>query len=862
MPLDVFLAVPKSWPVSSPRESHRRVRAHRTPASGACGMSGDAQGAGADGMEATTIIQSLDERLGNSGALEKEGVIDEIFQMPSASDVASEDPMKDLLTRKESELMQLRSRRVAELESRAERSSSELGELRARLASLREDFQYNLNLLDERDKELERYDASFARASTEAEASAKQLREARLGTQEAVSESRRWQQRCAESEAHHARRVAENRDVVERERFARDEALLRQREEFDAHKRSLMRQIAERDELLEVVRADAADKIAHEARKIREGVDVKKSDAESEASARKAKEETLERRVEDARRRASEAEAEAETARAAKSEAERLLSEARRASAEQQRQSDAQVEQLREKLETAERRGARLAEDADAASAAAAAAVRLAEAAAEDARQEALGAGLRRDAEHAAECAALAARGDALSTRADAAERALEETRAAARATRRELEERFAEASSADRVRDTSRAEDARADATRFAIERDEAIDTRREAERNVAASSSRETSLRDLVERLKLEGDSLKMALAAAHERAHAASRAAAETRAEAEHFANATAENARSRGDERSAKLANRIANLEAKLAVSERNAQTALREKDDARNDLESARVSFANRDRVRKDTELLAESVTANARTGGPPPLERADDASTGTSHETLASLRSQNEKLRESVSAMRGEMERLQRGMAHSAVSTPGSTPRLLQQHVPSMPPSLAASPMPREKYGGVSYEQRETQRHLTVELELSQSEVRRLTRDKEKLMEMSNGLRAELDRVSIQYQEATMDVFLDAQDRKSAHAKRNSENDVANFALTGRPPPETDERVKFDYIRGENVKNSDRATDSQKSALKKTIRQAEVRRVRNWNVKGDDEGGGVSVKDTTVIHQR
>jgi hypothetical protein len=164
--------------------------------------------------------------------------------------------------------------------------------------------------------------------------------------------------------------------------------------------------------------------------------------------------------------------------------------------------------------------------------------------------------------------------------------------------------------------------------------------------------------------------------------------------------------------------------------------------------------------------------------------------------------------------------------------------------------------------MAREKYGGVSYEQRETQRHLTVELELSQSEVRRLTRDKEKLMEMSNGLRAELDRVSIQYQEATMDVFLDAQDRKSAHAKRNSENDVANFALTGRPPPETDERVKFDYIRGENVKNSDRATDSQKSALKKTIRQAEVRRVRNWNVKGDDEGGGVSVKDTTVIHQR
>ena len=322
----------------------------------------------AGGMDPAGVVQSLDERLENSRPLERDGAggprAD--VSMPGAED----DPVKDLLTRKESELMALRSRRVSDLESRVERGATELAELRSRMHTLREDFQYNLNLLDERDRELERYDAQFARAATEAEDSARQVREAKLAAQEAVSEARRWQQRASESEAHHARRVAEMRDAVERERFNRDESLLRQREEFDQHKRALMRQIAERDEMLLTAQSDARDAVAAEARRLREGADVEKHDADAEASARKAEKEALERRVEEARRRAAAAEQEADAARAAKTEAERGAGETRRAAVEAQRVLDAELATLREKLETSERRGARLAEDADAAAAA------------------------------------------------------------------------------------------------------------------------------------------------------------------------------------------------------------------------------------------------------------------------------------------------------------------------------------------------------------------------------------------------------------------------------------------------------------------------------------------------------------
>ena len=50
----------------------------------------------------------------------------------------------------ESELSALRERRMSELEARAEMKESELNELRSRMMRLREDFQYNLKLIEGR----------------------------------------------------------------------------------------------------------------------------------------------------------------------------------------------------------------------------------------------------------------------------------------------------------------------------------------------------------------------------------------------------------------------------------------------------------------------------------------------------------------------------------------------------------------------------------------------------------------------------------------------------------------------------------------------------------------------------------------
>ena len=113
------------------------------------------------------------------------------------------------------------------------------------------------------------------------------------------------------------------------------------------------------------------------------------------------------------------------------------------------RETATRYSELEEKHDAGVRHAARAAEDAAAAAAAAAARDTAGAAAAAEARDEAAAAQSRRDAEHAAECDTLHARHSALTTRADAAERLTEETKAAARVSLREVKEQLADAAAA-----------------------------------------------------------------------------------------------------------------------------------------------------------------------------------------------------------------------------------------------------------------------------------------------------------------------------------------------------------------------------------------------------------------------------
>ena len=113
-----------------------------------------------------------------------------------------------------------------DLEYRLTAKDAELGDLRGRLMRLREDFQYNLSLIDDRDRELERQDAQIARLSAEAGECAKLLREAQLSAATSALEAKQTAQHVHELEVLGLQKVGQLRDDVERERLACSETLL------------------------------------------------------------------------------------------------------------------------------------------------------------------------------------------------------------------------------------------------------------------------------------------------------------------------------------------------------------------------------------------------------------------------------------------------------------------------------------------------------------------------------------------------------------------------------------------------------------------------------------------------------------
>ncbi len=66
--------------------------------------------------------------------------------------------IRDLVRQKQEELLEIHEYRVREAEARASTKDAEVEELKRRISKLREDFQYNVRLVEDRDEELRRYE--------------------------------------------------------------------------------------------------------------------------------------------------------------------------------------------------------------------------------------------------------------------------------------------------------------------------------------------------------------------------------------------------------------------------------------------------------------------------------------------------------------------------------------------------------------------------------------------------------------------------------------------------------------------------------------------------------------------------------
>ncbi|XP_059527572.1 coiled-coil domain-containing protein 57 [Myotis daubentonii] len=159
----------------------------------------------------------------------------------------SEQALSELLARKEEEWRTLQAHRARLQEAALQDAQRRLEEAEGRLRRLQEDFLYNLQLLEERDRELELYDAAFAQAqrlqeARQAEASELKIEAAKL-RQALASEARRRE----DLQQQHQLKLQEHRLALERVHSDKNAEIDRQREQCEELKWQLERKLQELD---------------------------------------------------------------------------------------------------------------------------------------------------------------------------------------------------------------------------------------------------------------------------------------------------------------------------------------------------------------------------------------------------------------------------------------------------------------------------------------------------------------------------------------------------------------------------------------------------------------------------------------
>ncbi|XP_059003483.1 coiled-coil domain-containing protein 57 isoform X2 [Mustela lutreola] len=157
----------------------------------------------------------------------------------------TEQALSQLLARKEEEWRALQAQRGRLQEAALQEAHSRLHQAQGELRSLREDFVHNLQVLEERDRELERYDVAFAQARGLEEAQRAEVSELRVEAarlrQALALEARRREDLLRQ----HRLTLQEHRRELERAHSDKNSEMDQQREQYESLNRQLERKLAE-----------------------------------------------------------------------------------------------------------------------------------------------------------------------------------------------------------------------------------------------------------------------------------------------------------------------------------------------------------------------------------------------------------------------------------------------------------------------------------------------------------------------------------------------------------------------------------------------------------------------------------------
>ncbi|XP_014306286.1 coiled-coil domain-containing protein 57 [Myotis lucifugus] len=264
----------------------------------------------------------------------------------------SEQALSELLARKEEEWRALQAHCAQLQEAALQDAQRRLEEAEGRLRRLQEDFVYNLQLLEERDRELERYDAAFAQAqrlqeARQAEASELKIEAAKL-RQALASEARQRE----DLQQQHQLKLQEHRLALEQVHSDKNAEIDRQREQYEKLKWQLERKLQELDGELALQRQELLLEFESEVQKREHGFRLHADSMSSTVLTHELKVKLLNKELAALREAGAQAAESLQGAQAAKAELEEQLQRAAWELRDLAAVKDARIKDLEDKLQS------------------------------------------------------------------------------------------------------------------------------------------------------------------------------------------------------------------------------------------------------------------------------------------------------------------------------------------------------------------------------------------------------------------------------------------------------------------------------------------------------------------------------
>ncbi|XP_052689655.1 coiled-coil domain-containing protein 57-like [Crassostrea angulata] len=180
---------------------------------------------------------------------------------------------KELAAQKEREWKEVTELRIQTLEAALSGKEKDLQEEKAKFSKLKEDFKYNLKVLEERDQELERYDVTFSELKAQLNVKTAEISELKIQLDDAKSSTKREVLAQEDLQKHYQHRIKEKQAEIDSFKCSKDSEINQERKEFEMFKRNLQRQLKQVEDDLDTQKReltinfeDALKKREHEFR--------------------------------------------------------------------------------------------------------------------------------------------------------------------------------------------------------------------------------------------------------------------------------------------------------------------------------------------------------------------------------------------------------------------------------------------------------------------------------------------------------------------------------------------------------------------------------------------------------------------